>query len=73
MSTSSALSFLRGRCLLNTSLDFFFISRIVPTFDHLLFLESSFRLIASFFLPQAFGNILQRKIWVCRLLGEGFS
>lgn len=46
---------------------------IFPSFDHLLFLESIFKLIVSFFLIKASGNIFQRKIWVCRLLGEGFS
>lgn len=63
MNTSLALSFLRGRYKLNTSLDF----SIFP-FD-----LGEYFLNCSFFLTQAFRNIFQRKIWVCRLLGEGFS
>lgn len=44
---------------------------ILPSFDHLLFLGEYLKIFI--FLTQASGNILQRKIWVCRLLGEGFS
>lgn len=45
--------------------------KIFHSFDPLLFRERIFKF--SFFLTQASGNILQRKVWVCRLLGEGFS